>query len=106
MQSPTNDSKYTSPTIGHSFLTPCQTDPHELLDRDVAGPLGRIGEHPPGQLQAEDAPCRIIEIDVVDLALVVTGLGEHACPEQGLVAGHDRPDRGTGSLRSRSRGAR
>ena len=70
------------------------TDPHELLDGNVARPLGRIREDAAGQLEAEDPPGRLVEVDVVDLALVVACLGEHACPEQRLVARDNGPDLG------------
>ena len=55
--------------------------PHQLLDWDVTCPLGRIRDHAAGELEADDLPRRLIEVDVIDLALVVPCLGEHARAE-------------------------
>ena len=70
------------------------THPHQLLDRHVAHPLGGVGERAAGQLEAEDPSRGLIEVDVIELALVVAGLGEHPRAEQRLVARDDRPDLG------------
>ena len=70
------------------------THPQELVDGDVARPLGRVRPDASGQLEAEDPPAGLIEIDVVDLPLLVAELGEHARPEQGLLASDDGPDLG------------
>ena len=50
---------------------------------------------PPDNSKPRIRPVGIIEVDVVDLALVVAGLGEHPCPEQRLVARDDRLDLGS-----------